>query len=76
MMRLLTQAFSAMDPERQPKSLEAEAIDTARQRAAAMLAKRGELDAREAKFRQLAAIYGGNRLARRRARAELRKARQ
>lgn len=41
----------------------------------AMLTKRAELDATEARYRKLAAVYGGNRRARRRARAEVRKKR-
>lgn len=44
-----------------------------RERVAAMLTGRSDIDAREAKYRQLVAQYGGNRRARRRARAEIRK---
>jgi hypothetical protein len=44
--------------------------ETARERVG-LLAGRAELDAREAKYRKLVADYGGNRRARRRARAEV-----
>lgn len=46
--------------------------ETARERVA-LLTGKAELDAREALYRKLAAEYGGNRRARRRARAETRK---
>lgn len=44
-----------------------------RQKRIAMLAKRNELDAREAEYRALVTKYGSNRHAKRRARAEVRK---
>lgn len=47
--------------------------ETARSHIAAMLAERNELDARDVRYRKLVAEYGGNRHARRRARAEVRK---
>jgi hypothetical protein len=46
--------------------------ETARQRVA-LLTGKAALDAREAKYRQLVVLYGGNRRAKRRARAEVRK---
>jgi hypothetical protein len=48
-----------------------EGLAGARERAAALLAKRQELDATEATYLKLAAEYGGNRRGRRRARAEV-----
>jgi hypothetical protein len=50
---------------------QAPASSPTRERSAALLAKRQELDATEAKYKKLAAEYGGNRRARRRARAEV-----
>lgn len=45
--------------------------DDASKRASALLLGRGKLDEKEARYAKLAAEYGGNRKARRRARAEV-----
>jgi len=51
---------------------EADADETARARVQ-MLTARAKLDEQESRYRQLVEAYGGNRRARRRARAEVRK---
>jgi len=48
--------------------------ETAHDRIAVMLAEKARLDIQEAKYKQLVTKYGGNRKARRRARAEVRRA--
>lgn len=68
--RRATAADRVPKPE-EPGPLDPKPDETARERVAAMLTRRHELDARESKYRQLVAQYGGNRRARRRARAEV-----
>lgn len=57
-------------PVDEPGLLDPKPDETARERVA-LLTGRASLDEREAKYRKLVAMYGGNRRARRRARAEV-----